>query len=239
MINLILYGSAMNIKTACMCSFNATPGQAIRLQQRLQSNVIARGTPRRIRYAAGVDVGFKNGNARAAVAVLSMPDLHLCDCSVALRPIEFPYIPGLLSFREIPVILDALHKISITPDVIICDGQGIAHPRRMGIASHLGVLTGLRTIGAAKSRLTGTHGNVPVCKGQWIALRDKSETIGAVLCTRDNVRPLYISIGHRISLDSAIEIVMSCVTRYRLPETTRWAHRLAADGSAAVPKQLG
>lgn len=215
-------------------SFNVTPTEAIRIQQKLRDKVITRGKAQGIRYAAGVDVSFREGAAIAAVAVLRLSDLQLFEHAVASRPIEFPYIPGLLSFREIPVILDALHKISRSPDIIICDGQGIAHPRRLGIASHLGVLTGLRTIGAAKSRLTGTHADAPVCKCEWVPLLDKTETIGAVLCTRDSVRPLYISIGHRIDLESAIDVVMHCITRYRLPETTRWAHRLAGDATISA-----
>jgi deoxyribonuclease V len=165
--------------------------------------------------------------ATAAVVVISLPGLQLCDAAVARREIEFPYIPGLLSFREIPVILDVLKKIHIIPDIILCDGQGIAHPRRLGIASHLGVLTGLCTIGVAKSRLTGNHDEIPVRKGEWVPLYEQNETIGAVLCTRDHVKPLYISIGHRIDLIAAIAVVMRCVSRYRLPETTRLAHRLA------------
>jgi deoxyribonuclease V len=219
----------MNIKTSNIHSFHVTPGEAIRIQQRLRAKVITRGKVRRLRYAAGADVCFREGLATAAVAVVSMPDLQLKDYTVARRKKEFPYVPGLLSFREIPVILDALKKISITPDVILCDGQGIAHPRRLGIASHLGVLTGMRTIGVAKSRLTGTHGDMPVHKGEWVPLYDKNEIVGAVLCTRDLVKPLYISVGHRIDLLTAIEVVMRCITCYRLPETTRLAHRFAGE----------
>jgi deoxyribonuclease V len=178
-----------------------------------------------------VDVGFRDGKASAAVAVVDMRGLKLCDQAVAVRPIDFPYIPGLLAFREIPAILAALSGVVKTPDVILCDGQGIAHPRRLGLASHLGVLTGMRTIGVAKSRLTGTHGDVPLRRGEWVPLSDKNETVGAVLRTREAVKPLYISIGHRIDLVSSIEVVMRCITRYRLPETIRWAHRLAGSRS--------
>jgi deoxyribonuclease V len=219
----------MTMKTNGIHSFRVNPEQAIRIQRRLRGKVITKGKASRINFAAGVDVSFQGEKATCAVAVIDMRNLLLCDHAVAIRPIEFPYIPGLLAFREIPVILDALKKISKAPDVIMCDGQGIAHPRRLGLASHLGVLTGMRTIGVAKSRLTGAHGDVPLCKGEYVPLIDKNETIGAVLRTRYAVKPLYISIGHRIDLVSAIEVVMRCTASYRLPETTRWAHRLAVN----------
>jgi deoxyribonuclease V len=141
--------------------------------------------------------------------------------------VTFPYVPGLLSFREIPVALAALRRLRSRPDLLICDGQGYAHPRRFGLACHLGVLTGIPTIGAAKTRLIGTHGPVPAGKGCRVPLRDGAEQIGAVLRTRAGVRPLYVSAGHGIGLAAAVRYVMTCVTRYRLPETTRWAHRLA------------
>jgi deoxyribonuclease V len=161
--------------------------------------------------------------------VESVAECKMLILVVCSRPVEFPYVPGLLSFREIPVILDAFKKVTITFDVLLCDGQGIAHPRRFGLASHLGILMDIPSIGVAKSRLTGSHDKIPLRKGQWVSLLDKEEIIGAVLCTRDNVKPLYISIGHKLDLTTAIEIVMRCVTRYRLPETTRWAHRLAGE----------
>jgi len=217
----------MRIATTHTHSFNVTPRQAVHIQRRLGEKVLTEGNAGRIRYAAGVDVGFKGDRAIAAIAVVDMTNLELHDHAVACRLIEFPYIPGLLSFREIPVMLEALEKINTVPDVILCDGQGIAHPRRLGIAAHLGVLTDMRTIGVAKSRLIGTHEAVPVPKGEWVPLLDKNETIGAVLRTREGVKPLFISIGHGIDLVSAIEVVMRCITRYRLPETTRWAHGLA------------
>ncbi len=150
------------------------------------------------------------------------------ETAIARRPTQFPYVPGLLSFREIPAVLDALEKINQRPDLLLCDGQGIAHPRRLGIASHLGLLVDIPSIGVAKSRLCGTHATAPETKGAWTPLRSGDEVIGAVLRTRVRVKPLYISLGHRISLESAIAYVLGCVTRYRLPETTRYAHRLAS-----------
>lgn len=204
--------------------------QAREIQQQLRARVIPEDTLGTVQYVAGVDVGFENANTitRAAVCVLRLSDLELCAQAVARRPTSFPYVPGLLSFREAPAVLEALDKLDRLPDLLLCDGQGIAHPRRLGIASHLGVVTDLPSIGVAKSRLLGTHGEVPEQKGAWTPLYDGDEVIGAVLRSRARVTPLYISIGHRVSLETAIGYVMRCVTRYRLPETTRRAHHLAS-----------
>jgi len=200
------------------------------IQERLRKRVSRRNQVGRVRRVAGVDVGFEDRGrvTRAAVAVLSFPGLEAADQALARRPTAFPYVPGYLSFREIPAVLQALQALRLAPDLILCDGQGIAHPRRFGIACHLGVLTGLPTIGVAKSRLVGEHGPVPDEKGAWVPLTDGGETIGAVLRTRRGVKPLYISIGHKIDLETAIHYVLACTPRYRLPETTRAAHRLAS-----------
>lgn len=207
-----------------------TPEEAIALQQILKEQVITTDCLGVVDFVAGVDVGFQdNGDTtRAAVAVLSFPELELKDQAIARRPTSFPYIPGLLSFREVPAVLDALEQLTITPDLLLCDGQGIAHPRRLGIASHLGLLVDLPAIGVAKSRLVGKHAEVPEQKGSWVALLYKDDMIGAVLRTRPNTKPLYISPGHRISLDTSIEYVLACTPKYRLPETTRFAHKLAS-----------
>jgi deoxyribonuclease V len=205
--------------------------EAIAIQESLRNQVIRSDKLKQpVQYVAGVDMGFEsNGTiSRAAVAVLSFPDLQVVETSLAHRPTSFPYIPGFLSFREIPAVLDALEKIQITPDIILCDGQGIAHPRRLGIASHLGVILDMPTIGVAKSLLIGKHEQLPDTKGSWQPLIHKSETIGAVLRTRSGVKPVYVSIGHRISLNTAIDYVLSCTPKYRLPETTRIADKLAS-----------
>lgn len=185
---------------------------------------------------AGIDVGFEDGGntTRAAVAVLSFPSLQLIEQTVARRPTSFPYVPGLLSFREVPSVLDALEKLQHTPDLLLCDGQGTAHPRRFGIACHIGLLTNCPSIGVGKSRLVGTHPAVPDEKGAWVPLRHKGETIGAVLRTRVGTKPLYISPGHHVCLETAIDYVLRCTTKYRLPETTRQAHKLASETPAAV-----
>jgi len=211
--------------------WDVTPAQAIALQKALSNEVVTRDNFPPVTAVAGVDVGFEEQGkvTRAAVAVLSFPELSLQEYAIARRPTVFPYIPGLLSFREIPAVLDALQQLRRLPDLLLCDGQGLAHPRRFGIACHLGVLTDLPAIGVAKSRLVGTHGPLADGKGSRQALYDKGEIIGSVLRTRRGVRPLYISVGHRISLETAVDYVLRCTTRYRLPETTRAAHKLASD----------
>ncbi|MCW9089204.1 MAG: deoxyribonuclease V [Gammaproteobacteria bacterium] len=210
--------------------WDLSPKEAIALQRQLRVHLRIEDDLGEVRTVAGVDVGFEQNNAitRAAVAVLDYPSLQLRESAIARQPTRFPYIPGLLSFREIPAVLAALEQLSELPDLLLCDGQGIAHPRRLGIASHLGLLIDRPTIGVGKSRLVGTHDEPGREKGQWVPLSDKGEVIGCVLRTRTGVKPLYISPGHRLGLDSAREWVVRCLTRYRLPETTRHAHRLAS-----------
>ncbi|WP_107666266.1 deoxyribonuclease V [Cyanothece sp. BG0011] len=203
------------------------------IQQELRNQVITTDKLQNVNYVAGVDVGFQDNYkmTKAAVAILKFPSLELVESQTALVPTTFPYIPGFLSFREIPALLKAIEKLTIIPDIILCDGQGIAHPRRLGIASHLGVLIDIPTIGVAKSLLTGKHEEIPLEKGSWKPLIDQEEIIGAVLRSRTNVKPIYVSIGHKISLPTALDYVMACLTKYRLPETTRWADKLASDKS--------
>jgi deoxyribonuclease V len=207
-----------------------TPKEAAALQADLSPLVVREDCLGAVRRVAGIDVGFEDSGriARAAVAVLSFPELTLVEKAIARLETSFPYVPGLLSFREAPVVLAALGQLSAPADLLLYDGQGVAHPRRLGIASHLGLLTGIPSVGVAKTRLIGEHGEVPPERGTWTPLTDKGETIGAVLRTRRGVKPLFVSIGHGVSLLSATNWVMACTTRYRLPETTRWAHRLAS-----------
>jgi len=211
-------------------SWQVSPAEARAIQERLRPLLVAEDALPEIRRVAGVDVGFEEGGARvrAAVAVLDFPGLQPLEQVVARVPTSFPYVPGLLSFRELPGVLAALERLQTLPDLILCDGQGYAHPRRFGIACHLGVLTDLPTIGVGKSRLIGVHGEPGLEKGDWTALRDRDEVIGAVLRTRRGIKPVYVSIGHRISLPTAIRWVLACTPRYRLPETTRLADRLAS-----------
>ncbi len=200
------------------------------MQRELRAHLILTDQLGPVRRVAGVDVGFEAGGTvtRAAVAVLRYPELDVLETATARCPTTFPYVPGLLSFRELPAVLAALEQLREPPDLLLCDGQGIAHPRRFGIASHLGLLVDIPAIGVAKTRLCGTHAEPPHQRGAWTPLRADEEIIGAVLRTRIGVKPLYISPGHRIGLETALAYVMRCCTRYRLPETTRHAHRLAS-----------
>lgn len=208
--------------------------EAIALQKRLAPQVITMDQlPDSIQFVAGVDAGFEDEGktTRAAVVVLSFPDLTPVDEALVRKPTTFPYVPGLLSFREVPAVLESLAQLQTTPDVILCDGQGIAHPRRLGIASHLGLICDRPTIGVAKSRLVGTHAELPPEKGAWVPLIDKGQRLGAVLRSRTNTKPLFISAGHKISLETALDLVLRCTPKYRLPETTRYADRLASSGT--------
>lgn len=205
-------------------------------QEQLRHQVIRHDELGPVRRVAGLDVGFEAGGTltRAAVVVLSFPELQPLDQALARQPTNFPYVPGLLSFREVPALLHALEGLSVAPDLLLCDGQGLAHPRRCGLACHLGILTGIPSIGVAKSRLIGSHGPLGPAKGDYTWLWDREEIIGAVVRTRPSVQPLYVSLGHKISLDTAIHYVLACTTRYRLPETTRRAHHLASQAKDAI-----
>jgi deoxyribonuclease V len=210
--------------------WDVTPAQARAIQIRLADRVVLDDDFENIRYVAGADIGFEDHNrtTRAAVAVLELPDLNEVETAVVRRPTRFPYIPGLLSFREVPAVLDALEGLRLRPDLILCDGQGYAHPRRFGLACHLGVVTDLPTIGVGKTRLIGSYREPADKRGDWEPLVDSGETIGAALRSRAGTRPIFVSIGHRVSLVTAIAYVLRCTGRYRLPETTRRAHRLAS-----------
>jgi deoxyribonuclease V len=206
------------------------PGEAVALQERLRERAVREDRLGVVRHVAGVDVGYAAGDRvmRAAVAVLNVPQLELVASATAVQPVRFPYLPGLLSFRETPAVLEAFSQLPVAPDLVLYDGHGLAHPRRFGVATHVGLLLDLPCIGVAKTRLVGEHGRVPAGKGECAPLVDRGEVIGTVLRTRAGVKPLFVSVGHRISLTTAVRYVMTCVTRYRLPETTRWAHRLAS-----------
>lgn len=211
--------------------WDVSTAEARAIQERLREAVVREDQLEPPRYVAGTDVAFpERGVSLGAVAVLSFPALELVEHVTLRRPTRFPYVPGLLSFREIPVLLAALARLRTTPDLLLCDGQGLAHPRRFGLASHLGVVTGLPAIGVAKSRLVGAHDEPGWERGCRTPLVHDGEIIGTVLRTRTGVRPVYVSIGHRVSLETAARYALACCTRYRLPETTRWADRLAAGG---------
>ena len=214
-----------------------TAEEATAIQQDLRKDIVTIDDFQTIRSVAGVDVGFEADGTvtRAAIAVLKLDDLQLQDRAIARHPTTFPYIPGFLSFREVPAVLEALAAITMIPDLLLCDGQGIAHPRRFGIACHIGLLADVPAIGVAKSLLVGTHAALADDRGSWQPLIHKGETVGAALRTRPGTKPLYISPGHRVSLETAIAYVMRCTTRYRLPETTRHAHKLASGPAIDQP----
>ncbi len=208
--------------------WDASVEQAIALQRELALQVEARDgfEPEKLTTIAGVDASYRDVS-RAVVVVLSFPDLRVIEEAAATRETTFPYIPGLLSFREIPALLDALAKLRTRPELLLVDGHGIAHPRRIGIASHLGVVTGIPSIGCAKSRLTGTYVEPGPIAGDCSPLFDRhGETIGRVVRTKARTRPLFISSGHKVGLETAVDIVMRCLRGYRLPEPARLADRL-------------
>jgi deoxyribonuclease V len=184
----------------------------------------------RLRLVAGIDAAFSADGAQciAGVVVWDNVESSVCEEAVARRPLTFPYVPGLLSFREAPAVIAALRKLRATPDALMYDGHGVAHPRRFGIASHVGLLTGLPTVGCAKSVLVGDYRMPAVHRGAAAPLVDRGERIGSVLRTRDGVRPVFVSVGHRMDLRACESLVLACTTRYRLPEPTRLADQLVA-----------
>ena len=216
--------------------WDITPEAARHIQNELRDRVIREDRFGEIRRVAGVDLGFRQDIARASVVVLSFPELQPVDGVIAESQVQFPYIPGLLSFREIPPLLKVFEKLDTEPDLIIADGQGIAHPRRFGIASHLGLILDKPTIGCAKSRLCGNYSVPQGEAGSVTHLYDGEEIIGAAVRTRANVKEVYISIGHRVSLDTATLLTLACCRKYRLPETTRYAHHTAA-GKFCIQKR--
>ncbi|WP_240455524.1 deoxyribonuclease V [Halomonas faecis] len=221
--------------TSPLHDWNLTPAEAIALQRRLAGRVEREDRLAEVRHVAGVDIGFEEAGAitRAAVVVLGLPrgdggEWGLVEQAVHREPTRMPYVPGLLSFREVPAALSAFAKLATRPQLVMVDGQGIAHPRRLGVASHLGLWLDLPTIGVAKSRLCGTHTEPGPERGDWVPLRDGDEVIGAVLRSRARVKPVFVSPGHRISLPSALDWVIRCLGRTKLPEPTRLADRLAS-----------
>lgn len=218
-----------SLKLAYTHSWNLTPEEAVQVQQKLREKVKTQTLPpEQLKTVGGVDVGFRGDMARAAAVLLDYPALEILEQEVVEEPLTYPYIPGLLSFREIPAVLAALKSLSRLPDVILCDGHGLAHPRRLGIACHLGVLLDHPTIGCAKSILVG-HGEQPdIERGSVTSLVEGDEVIGKLVRTRNNVKPIIVSVGHLVDLDSAVEIVLACGSGYRLPKPTRQADRLAS-----------
>lgn len=218
-------------------TWTLTPREAIALQRNLAAQVIVENQVETVRYVAGADIAtFKDSpQAYAGVVVMNFPELKIVEEKGLEQTLSFPYIPGLLSFRESPVLLKIFEKLEHPPDLILMDGQGIAHPRRFGIACHLGLLLDKPTIGCAKSRLFGRHKEPLPERGSFVHLYDDDgEVIGAVLRTKDRTNPLFISIGHQVDLPTAIHYTLACCQGYRLPEPTRQAHLFVGKISRAA-----
>ncbi|MEE8391965.1 MAG: deoxyribonuclease V [Anaerolineae bacterium] len=207
--------------------WDVSPAEAREIQRQLCRRVVIEALNCWPETVVGIDVGVKGKQMRAGVVLYSYPELLPLQATTAEMPVSFPYVPGLLAFREGPVVLAALEQLDEQPDVLMFDAQGLAHPRRMGLATHLGVLLDVPAVGCAKSRLCGTYVEPDEQKGSWVPLVDGDQVIGAVVRTRDGVRPVFVSVGHRVDLETAVSLVLGCTTRYRLPEPTRWAHRVA------------
>lgn len=209
--------------------WNLSPKEAVALQRRLAQEVRLQPVPKDIQVLAAADIGYVAAVNRLAVAIVAFrwPGLEPLENIWEAFPITFPYVPGLLSFREAPAVLATLGKLKNCPDLLLCDGQGIAHPRKFGLASHLGLWLGIPTIGCAKKLLCGEHAPLGQNRGDRQPLTLRGEEVGCVFRSRDRVKPLYISPGHLADMESSITIIRSCLGRYRIPEPLRQAHNLA------------
>ena len=240
--------AGLPLSNAHLHAWDVTPAEAIALQQSLRDQVRIEPLPEPPSTIAGCDISFERDSEviYAGVVVLRLPELAEVDRAVVVTRTRFPYIPGLLSFRETPPLLEAWAQLRVHPDVVMLDGQGLAHPRRFGIACHFGLLTETPSIGCAKSILVGNHGALDEAAGSWVPLVHRGETVGAAVRTKARVAPVYVSIGHRIDLTQAVDLTLRCIqmthpsgpspalfaagasghARYRIPEPTRLAHLL-------------
>ncbi len=205
-------------------SWEVSPQEAIKIQKDLKSNISLKKSFSKIDKVAGADVSYYKNKMIAGIVILKFPQLEIIEKKSSVSSVNFPYISGLLTFREGPSLLGVFKKIKTTPDVILFDGQGIAHPRRMGLATHLGLFLNKPTIGCAKSRLSGKYTSVGEEKGDYALLKEDEEILGAVLRTRKRVKPIFVSPGYKIDLPNSIEIVLKCIVKYRLPLPVREAH---------------
>ena len=231
-----------NVNLQELHPWNISTTEAMDLQRRLASRVShASGLPEKVRYIAGLDISAprREGLARGAVVVLRYPSLEVEEVRIAEAKPPLPYIPGLLSFREVPVLVGALEALTTAPDLVLVDGQGLAHPRRFGLACHLGLMVDVSTIGCAKSILVGKHTSLPREAGSWVELMDKGEVVGAAVRTRTGVKPTYVSVGHKIDLHTAVDWTLACCRGLRIPEPTRLAHQAAGGQLAPTTSPIG
>ncbi|GAB4578928.1 MAG: deoxyribonuclease V [Anaerolineales bacterium] len=215
-------------------AWNPTPEEAIRLQNQLKQEIIYQPLPEKIERVGGLDVRYQDGCARAAAVVFDFPTMKVVEQMVIEIAVTYPYIPGLFSFREVPPLLAAIERLAVLPDVWLCDGQGIAHPRRFGLACHVGVLLDAPAIGCAKSVLIGSYTPPLLERGSVSPLMANGEVIGMAVRTRNKVSPVFVSVGHRADLDSAVRLVLACGRGLRLPEPLRLAHWLTTQ-AVAIP----
>ncbi len=211
------------------CDPSLTPARARHIQNVLAPRVDLAGAPTRVDRVVGVDTAFRDGGrvTLAAACVLAFPGFKCIETAIATAPTRFPYVPGLLAFRELPAVVPALERLRSSVDVIVCDGHGVAHPRRFGLGCHIGLLTGVPTLGVAKSRYVGTHDLPGRGRGDWRWLYHRGEAVASVLRSRTGVRPVFVSPGHRMDQARARELALRLAPRYRLPEPTRAADWLA------------
>lgn len=216
------------MKVADLHPWPAAAEEAVAIQDALRplADLTSPG-PRTVRTVAGLDVAYTDDRLAAAAVVLDADSLDVVEEATVLDRPAFPYVPGLFAFRELPALVDALRKLSVTPDLLVCDGHGLAHPKRFGLACHLGVLTGLPSIGVGKTRLVGSYDEPGTDRGAWSALSDGGQVVGRALRTQTGVRPVFVSVGHRADLDTACAVTLRLAPRYRLPETTRQADHLS------------
>jgi deoxyribonuclease V len=211
-----------------------TVREAEAVQDRLRTRVDLTGTgPPAVRTVAGLDVAYADDRLAAAVVVLALDGLEVVEQITVFDRPAFPYVPGLFAFRELPALIQGLRRLTVTPDLLICDGHGLAHPKRFGLACHLGVLTGLPAIGVGKTRLVGAYDEPGPDRGSWSEVREGGEVVGRALRTQTGIRPVFVSVGHRADLDTACAVTLRLTPRYRLPESTRHADRLARAALAA------
>jgi deoxyribonuclease V len=228
---------ALTLNERRLHDWSVSEQEAAAIQSELRKRIITENRLGSVHTVAGVDVGFPDRDiARAAVVVLCFPGLAPVDWAVAEVPVEFPYIPGLLAFRELPAVLAAVLQLRAMPDLFVFDAHGLAHPRRFGLATHAGLLLDWPSVGCAKSRLIGEYAEPGPRRGDRSPLMDGDEQIGMVLRTRAKVSPVFVSIGHKVDLSTAVGYVLACAPKYRLPETTRYAHR-AAGGEQLTVKE--